>query len=209
MNCPANWEYKDVEGATDIVRARCTALVARAANLDAKVVLPDTRPTHGGIFEGLHPPNFPRFAGAYRGDDACRCLKVYEVKIEADPRVGIPASTVGAAMLAFRDRVLRAIQALDAAAKMQETAEKKFFARIRVACALFEEFCRVHPYANGNGHIARLLVTTLLARYGHPPGRWTVEPRPPDPPYSSYIGRYRDGQREQFESFLIEMVRAT
>lgn len=41
------------------------------------------------------------------------------------------------------------------------------------------EFNQIHPYANGNGHISRLMVTVMGALTGHPlANTWTIHPSP-------------------------------
>jgi hypothetical protein len=54
--------------------------------------------------------------------------------------------------------------------------------------------------------MARLIVWAVLGRFGRWPERWTVEPRPPNPPYLSLITEYRNGNHQPLEEFMIRMV---
>jgi fido (protein-threonine AMPylation protein) len=70
----------------------------------------------------------------------------------------------------------RALQALD---RMHDDPpvppQVKLFEAVQTACILFELFLRIHPYANGNGHMARAIIIALLARYNYPIRYWTVD----------------------------------
>jgi fido (protein-threonine AMPylation protein) len=59
------------------------------------------------------------------------------------------------------------IFALDAKAADPSTQRDELLITIAEGCAfIIEYFFRIHPYANGNGHIGRLIVWSLLARFG-------------------------------------------
>ena len=132
------------------------------------------------------------FAGHYRGE-AYRCLQHYYVSVLSDPRVGVVPASVLYWMEQLRQIMEPGIHALDTdftlPAKRATALSGRFF------CRAFELFLRIHPYANGNGHIGRFLIWCILGRYGHWPRRWSVDPRPPDPPYSDFIFRYRNGDK--------------
>ncbi|MGO7815608.1 Fic family protein, partial [Rhizobium ruizarguesonis] len=65
---------------------------------------------------------------------------------------------------------------------------------IELAAALFVYFLEVHPYANGNGHMGRFLLQSLLGRYGlYFNSNFNMHPRPKDPAYTSAISQYRNG----------------
>src|SRR5262249_49619784 len=83
--------------------------------------------------------------------------------------------------------------------------EKMYFS-VAFACRLFVEFLIVHPYANGNGHVARWLLTAVLRRHGYRLDNFPLEPRPPDPPYSDLITRYRNGEIELLERYVLSRL---
>ena len=88
------------------------------------------------------------------------------------------------------------------------TARTRLLATVAVACAVFELFLRIHPYLNGNGHAGRFVLWAILSRYGYWPGRFRIDPRPPDPPYSELIVKYRNGVKEPLEQFVLHALAA-
>jgi Fic family protein len=84
-------------------------------------------------------------------------------------------------------------------------SEKMYFS-VAYACRLFVEFLTIHPYANGNGHVARWLLLAVLRRHGYRLNNFPVEPRPPDPPYSNMISRYRNGEVELLEKYVLSRL---
>jgi hypothetical protein len=46
----------------------------------------------------------------------------------------------------------------------------------------------------------------MLGRYGHWPRNFTVDPRPPDPPYTELITRYRSGETLPLEQYIVAML---
>jgi hypothetical protein len=81
------------------------------------------------------------------------------------------------------------------ASKIRRTAELIAWA--------FNTLLLIHPYANGNGHMARFMAVAVFLRYGLRPRRWPINARPADPPYSELIRRYQHGDTEGFIRFLI------
>lgn len=159
----------------------------------------DTRPVHRRLFAELTPDGHDYFAGHYRGE-TFRCLRFYVVGIQNDPRVGVPPESVAHWISELHSIIRSGIDALDVDTSLSRRDRLRYL--IVFACRVFELFLRIHPYANGNGHAARFVVWCVLGRYGHWPRRWTVEPRPPDPPYTECITRYRNGDPAPLERFL-------
>ena len=165
IQCPS-WEYKDVPGYADTLKARSAAILIslRTDNGKAQATrAKDTRPTHATYFAGLTPPGFDHYAGHYRGENL-ECLRDYEVKIRNDPRVGHAPSTVPLEMAEFALGIGRVIAELDFLWEVNEqivSAPEKLLRTIELTVALFVYFLAIHPFANGNGHMARLLVRML------------------------------------------------
>ena len=88
----------------------------------------------------------------------------------------------------------------------QLSDEDKALYTVMFACRVFEIFLRVHPYANGNGHVARFLIWSILGRYDYWPQQWPIEPRPPDPPDSQLIVEYRNGNPEPLEQYVLQCI---
>lgn len=205
--CPA-WEYADSPGVEGVLRGRAASLIQRLLTpglLDAVEVGRDTRPVHVGLFHGLTPPNFDWYAGNYRGV-SLPCLDTYEVTIGADRLVGTPARGVASAMDQFGRDLEAGIRALDAQFLAGGDPVDHLLRTVRLAALLFTGFLTIHPYANGNGHLARFLVWLVLGRWGLRPERWTIEPRPSTALYSDAISAHRRGRTSLLEKLILESL---
>ena len=165
----------------------------REARLPRVATIKDSRRLHGELFQGLTPPHFPHFAGKYRGEPV-PCLDIYEVKVGGDPRVGTQASRVPSEMQAFAENAHELVKAVEAIAASDE--QNRRLRAVEIACLIFEVFLKIHPYANGNGHVARFVVWAVLGHFNYWPVRWRVDPRPDAPDYAEMIVRHRSGDRE-------------
>ena len=161
------------------------------------------------FFAGLTPEHFSYFAGHYRGEPL-RCLNNYEVGIDGDTSVGHTAATVPAEMEAFGSRLRYALLLVDMQMALPSAGlppAVKMIVLAQVVAALFVEFLEIHPYANGNGHMSRLIVLTLLGKHNYYPRReWTIDPRPSDPRYPNLIMQYRSGTRDPLVQYIIECL---
>jgi hypothetical protein len=207
LDCP-EFEYEHVNGHRAVLADRVAQLLVRLrrGQVDTRSSARDTRPAHAGVFATLTPTNVPQYAGHYRGENL-PCLKDYTVGVQGDPRVGFPPDRVLASMQGFSADVGAALNALDAAKDMRAPEAQKLNCIVVVACRLLERFLAIHPYANGNGHMGRFIVWLVLGRYDYWPYEWPVEPRPPDPPYTEYIVRARNGERHLLEQFVLGCIR--
>jgi fido (protein-threonine AMPylation protein) len=208
-DCP-DWEYERIPDYRRTLAPRVghRALALRSGQRDTMDCASDTRPDHRVLYEGLTPYACSYFAGNYRGSNH-RCLKRYEVGVPGDPRVGFPPSQVADTMDSFSQEIRAGLGGIDAAAELplvQLPEEDRLINLVRFACHVFEYFLRVHPYANGNGHSARLILWAILGRYGYWPTRFSIEPRPADQRYTPAITRYRAGDYEALESLVLEYV---
>jgi fido (protein-threonine AMPylation protein) len=206
-DCPG-WEYDDVNGARDLIKGRAAAVLLRLRQdkVECTNTASETRTVHTELFQGLTPARCDYFAGHYRGEDF-RCLKNYRVQIAADPMVGRDPDTVIADVAGLAAIIQEGIADLDAFAAAGRSRPALLVHLVRVAARVFQIFLTIHPYANGNGHAARVLVCAILGRYGFWPSRWTVEPRPADPPYSPAIAAHRRGKTEPLEKFLLDCAK--
>ena len=208
-NCP-EWEYETFPNSGDILTKRAKRLLAtlRNSDPDEKIFLvSDTRPSHASYFDGLTPPGHSYYAGHYRGEPY-PCLKGYEVGISLDPLVGHLALTVPQEMVQFSSKISTAVGVLDSANNNPNTVitpKQKFIRAVQVTVALFVYFLEIHPYANGNGHVARFLLIGILSRYGFHLSRWPIHPHP-DPPYSDLISQYRRGNQAPLEVFVLRHI---
>lgn len=204
-DCP-EWEYKDHPHCDAVLPRRCNESLHRLRRHSKDSLhhaIQDTRAEHHEIFSGLAFNPYEYFAGHYRGEDY-RCLRYYDVGVGADPMVGVPCSYVFAEMDVFRQVISELIAALDAAQHIPNavlSAEQKLINLVRAACRVLVEFLRIHPYANGNGHIGRWLVIAFLHRYGFWPKKWPLNSHPP---YDQMLFEYRRGDKDNLEVFVLQ-----
>ncbi len=203
-DCPA-FDYEDHPDSRTVLPARVkeALLLLVSGQMDSRATALDSRPLHFRLFSELTPLGHDYFAGHYRGEQY-RCLEHYAVTVPSDPRVGAPPSVVAYWLNQLSFIVRAGLDTLDGDWTLSGQERLRYL--IVFACRVFEMFLRIHPYANGNGHAARFIIWCMLGRYGHWPRRWSVEPRPPDPPYSDFIKRYRDGDKAPLEHFVASML---
>lgn len=207
LDCP-EWEYDDHPDADRLLPDRCKALLVelRTGVLSADPTVHDTRPVHGCMFANLTPAATPYYAGHYRGE-AFRCLEYYDVVVPADPRVGVPADIVTSQLANLSKDVLRpGLSALESGLALPNARlapEEKLYYLVTFACRVLVEFLRIHPYANGNGHMGRFLVWMITARYGYWPQKWPLDE---SPPYHQLLSDYRDGNPLPLETFVLRSI---
>lgn len=211
-NCPG-WEYSTHPQKDNVlpIKSKDTLISLRKniSNYDHNAI--DSRSTHQYLFSLLTPKNYGYYAGNYRGA-AYRCLEFYEVMISSDSRVGDNSSCVHQLMTDFGIEISNLFAALDLANQIPNSQlphTDKFMYLVAAASHIFVEFLRIHPYANGNGHIARFLIFIFLGRHGYWPKKWPLDERPPDPPYSTLISEYRNGQKDPLEQFIMKCILGT
>jgi len=173
---------------------------------DTLAMAKDSRPVHASLFAGLTPAGFEYYAGNYRGE-AYECLRDCVVFAGGQPTC--PPHLVLSTMAAFAADIERAVKEVDAIPN--EKLNTKLAQAIRLAAMVFDRFLRIHPYRDGNGHGARFLVWAVLGRYDHWPVRFTVEPRPDQPPpapsYMEMIFEYRRGNKQPLEKYFVECLK--
>ena len=211
VNCPDNWEYEK-HANYYLLPIKCIELlISLRSNTITTAIPSETRLAHRCLFSMLTPQGLSYFAGCYRGC-SFQCLKYYEVQIKNDPRVGTKTNYVQYEMQLLSKVINDGMVALDVANQIpnaQLAEEDKIYFVVTFACKIFVEFLRIHPYANGNGHIGRYIIWAILGKYGIWPKQWPMHDRPPDPPYSSYISTYRNGNQTLLEEFVLKCVLGT
>ncbi|MBY5488676.1 Fic family protein [Rhizobium ruizarguesonis] len=210
--CPGNWEYEHFANSNEYLTSRSTKIlqVLRSAdNTQKQTFAADTRMLHAALFSGLTPPQFEYYGGHYRGE-SYRCLDAYEVQVHGDPRVGHKAATVPMEMLQMVQHVSSVVSQLDFHFSVPNkifSREEKLLRAIELAAALFVYFLEIHPYANGNGHMGRFMLQSLLGRHGlYFNADFTMHPRPRDPEYTAAIAQYRDGNKGPLHILLLNCL---
>jgi len=214
LPCP-NWEYNDIPDISQLLFDRANKILIEilSSDDDGKVSLCfDTRPKHETYFFELTPPNLPHFAGHYRGE-RYECLEGYRVHIPSDSRVGHDPADVLKNMDAFKRDIKKAVDDCDSIWRLDSSKfseDEKLNRTIKLLVALFVYFLEIHPYANGNGHMARLILISLLSRYKIFLSQWLIEPKPRQlvagTSYSDCIKLHRDGQVRALEHFVLSCI---
>jgi len=207
--CP-EWEYDHHPNRSTILQQRTADLLVRLREglIDTLQNIIDTRQVHGFLFNELAPSNHQYFAGHYRGE-LFLCLRTCLVGVGSDKRVGFHPAIVEEKMVQFSELIQLGINGLDRTHSLPDQEflpEDKLINTVAFACRVFEEFLRVHPYANGNGHAARFMIWAILVRYGYFPEQFPIEPRPFFPGYADAIIKYRDGDPEPLESYILGCI---
>jgi fido (protein-threonine AMPylation protein) len=202
------WEYKDHVLRNTELPAKATDILRKILDNQVTIenILSDSREIHRYLFENLTPTKALNYAGHYRGEDF-ENLKNYWVGIQDDPRVGYAPSIVNDAMVLFGSIANNTMKNLDSTNSHNLLEiDQKIYITVEQACELFEFFLRVHPYVNGNGHIARIILWGVLQKYGYNPIGWTIDTRPLDPPFSNYIKQFREGKKIPLISFVLRLI---
>ena len=209
IDCP-EWEYNTFPNASNILQIKTKEVLVklRKGKLKAESDGVDSRNVHHHIFNNLTPRKHKYFAGHYRGEDF-KCLKCYKVQAAGDPTVGVPASLVFSNIIKFSSTITVGIQSLNEAQLLPEVRVSKIdkiLLTVVFSCRIFVEFLQIHPYANGNGHMARFIIWTILGKFNLWPKSWPIDPRPPHPEYIKFITEYRKGNRTLLEDYILKCV---
>jgi fido (protein-threonine AMPylation protein) len=144
---------------------------------------------HTQLYAGCEVPVLG-YVGHLRGDPAVTELIDYEVGLgptlkDGNPeKMGVWAGRVSeemAAVLAGLNAVFADLDDQLPLGRPPRTADQ-ILQVISFAALAHGEFLRVHPFANGNGRIARLLVAFICLRYGVPMFLH-IKPRPESDDY--------------------------
>ncbi len=132
----------------------------------------DSQKWHRMMMEGLSTPD-QRMVGIFRGSES---LSDIEVVVGSYP--GVAAAKVAAETARFETRLRRLMQHLDTSISPEAELNSDQLSAVIEACAwVHTEWVRIHPFANGNGRIARLWANAIAMRYNLPPFI-SLRPRP-------------------------------
>lgn len=74
---------------------------------------------------------------------------------------------------------------------------------VTLLAIILERFLTIHPYMDGNGHSARILIFVMMAREGYKPKHWDVDAKQP---YDSALYHHRRGKRGELQKFLLQTI---
>lgn len=168
---PIPWN-DDPPGASPILRRNLAALLRRLiaeAPSRAAPTVELARGWHRAIFSGLELP-VAYYAGEIRDDDP-RYPELIGYEVRVGSRPGVPARDVPRELERFEHGLCRAVGILDRELPVGERpGEPGVLGSVITLCAFAHgEWARIHPFANGNGHTARLWANRCALRYGLPP----------------------------------------
>ena len=137
-----------------------------------KLNLSSARNWHREIMDGLAVPN-PAMVGGFRGEAG-----LHDIEVRIGRHHGIAPANVARALSDYERRLQRAVERLDELIPPDATlCGDQLVAVIELCAWAHAEWVRIHPFANGNGRVARLWVNCIAMRYGLPPFA-TLRPRP-------------------------------
>lgn len=201
----APWWQEDDPKNLSLIQGNVTQLITELRATATDRVLPTREELcrwHARLYAGCDVP-VAGYVGHLRGDPDVPELIDYEVGLGARlkdgnlEKMGVWARQVGEEIDAVLAGLAAVFVELDAQLPTGQspTTPDEILALISFAALAHGECLRVHPFANGNGRIARLLVAFICLRYGLPMFLH-VKPRPESEDYirasRDSMGRPRD-----------------
>ena len=199
------FDYESVPGYQQVLQcAQMQLLTDLSTQSDVNLdTICDTRPTHYFMFKDLTPKNQPDFAGHYRGSSAYY-LKNYKVKFgQNEGALPVDVESSMEALAYSLRRLYKRFLSNSQITGMARTTILYNFARL--AAITIIDFIKIHPYADGNGHISRFIACAYLMPHKLIPTKWQIDPRPNDQDYSQgMIGGVRDANLDILTNYLID-----
>jgi Fic family protein len=118
---------------------------------------------HSRLMQNLAAPD-SRWVGAFRGEPGLEDLQV-----RVRHQFGVDAIRVGEELAEFQTKLSAIIGELDAMLPAGKEPDADQLAAVIDVCAwVHAEWVRIHPFANGNGRVARLWANCIAMRYALP-----------------------------------------
>jgi hypothetical protein len=139
---------------------------------------------HRGVYTGVSLP-VPYYADEVRDSDS-RFPELIDYEVQIGRSRGVTAAQVPAELADLETRARNALIGPDQSIPSGRPPATPIELRavLLLAANLHGEWVRIHPFANGNGRIARLWVIWVAARYGLPPFI-RLKPRPAGVAYAA------------------------
>lgn len=197
-----NWDY-ELHKNRDFVTKACHELQQRFTKdfKEIEKTLSDTRSFHLEIFQQVTTPNQIGFAGNYRGSHFSY-LKSYNVCIGSHN--GTEASQVEQTMLSFHTFFVENIDKFNnKSASLNK--EDRLVIYSRLISHFVVTFLSIHPYANGNGHISRLIAWAMFCYKGFNIHSWDLDKRP-DQPFDKFITMHQQGNKDAMACYFYQLL---
>jgi hypothetical protein len=176
---------------------------------DAALRLPPTlamaQEWHRETYRGVPLP-VPYYGGEIRDTDPIYPeLLGYEVSVGTV--LGMPSADVPAALARFEAGIQAVIARMDGviAVGARPAVVTDLYAILEIAALAHGEWVRIHPFANGNGRIARLWVNWVAVRYGLP-FFLALEPRPASLTYAAAAAASMRGDHRPMVAALLTLL---
>jgi Fic/DOC family len=161
---------------------------------------------HRAIYAGVTVPH-PDYVGNVRDSDPSHpCLVDYEVTVGGI--AGTPARDVPAALDAFVLAAAASTSAIDLDVPVGSLPSEPSVVAgiIQLSATMHGKWIQIHPFANGNGRIARLWANWIAIRYGLP-AFVRVKPRPDDVLFAGAARLSMQGDYRPTEALFASMLR--
>lgn len=152
------------------------------------------------------PLPVPYYAGEVRDTDpAYPELIGYEVAVGTAP--GLPSADVPSALVSFETGLKAIIGRMDGIVPVggRPTTAGQLYAVLECAAIAHGEWARIHPFANGNGRVARLWVNWVAVRYGLP-FFMALKPRPANLVYANAARESMRGNHQPMATALLTLL---
>jgi len=198
------WEY-EYHPNRATVESKCAEMHQRAltCKLLKQSIVEDTRPSHEEIFSEVVPLNAEHFAGSYRGANYPYLIG-YGVRIGR--YIGTQPNFVAKEMRELHQQLVQFGEKYkEYEARVRPVRKQKIALLARMVSEYIVWFLSIHPYANGNGHMSRLLALVLFDMQGLQISGWDLDERP-EKPFDDCIVAYREGDPEPLTWYFYERL---
>lgn len=162
------------------------------------------RDWHRAIYEQVISVPIPYFVGGIRDSDPNEPELVgYEVAVGG--AAGVLSARVLEALRQFEAALQAVVATLDTEPDAR-TEPRVTLGVLHLAAFAHGEWIRIHPFANGNGRIARVWVAWICARY-HLPPLVVVKPRPHNLEYALAAAESMAGRHQRMALYLTHQLR--
>lgn len=203
------WEYEDHPNYLTVGEA-CQQIINELVNdiMKQDEVISDTRESHKRIFSKVTLEGQDYLAGNYRGA-SYKFLEKRPVYIGGYE--GSKPEDVHEHMIEFTEEIISNFKTLCTLSQTYTSIskEQKLLVFCRFLSISFVKFLAIHPYANGNGHISRLLVWIFLQKENLNQGFWSVANRPGIPrgvPLDWCINKFRQGDPNFLPLYFLQGI---
>jgi Fic family protein len=166
----SNWDANSSQ--LDENLAHILALASAFARRRFKPTLEDALKWHEGLMYGLEVPPEHRPPGIVAADMIGRfrgIVPLGTLQVEIGDYFGVRADLVPAQLREFEQELQRKVDLLDAQISSGPTSGKQLNDILKLCAWTHAEWIRIHPFANGNGRIARVWANYIATRYGLAP----------------------------------------